>query len=103
MAATVWKGHLTFGLVSIPVRLYRAARAEKVSMHQLYRAPRGETPRSELRQSAAAGVPFVAESPRHEPPCQEPQYAPAVDEEIAPLSRIRQTIVNPVENTPIPR
>lgn len=36
MASTVWKGHLTFGLVSIPVKLYRAARAEKVSFRQLH-------------------------------------------------------------------
>ena len=38
MATTVWKGHLTFGLISIPVKLYRAARAEKVSFRQLHRA-----------------------------------------------------------------
>ena len=31
MASTVWRGHLAFGLVSFPVRLFRAARAEKVS------------------------------------------------------------------------
>ena len=37
MAVTVWKGHLTFGLVSIPVRLVRAARHESVGFHQLYR------------------------------------------------------------------
>jgi DNA end-binding protein Ku len=37
MASTVWKGHLTFGLVSIPVRLIRAARAQRVSLRQLYR------------------------------------------------------------------
>jgi DNA end-binding protein Ku len=37
MAVTVWKGHLTFGLVSIPVRLFRAARREKISFRQLYR------------------------------------------------------------------
>lgn len=36
MAATVWKGHLTFGLISLPVRLHRAARAERVSFRQLY-------------------------------------------------------------------
>lgn len=36
MATTVWKGHLTFGLVSIPIKLYRAARAEKVSFRQLH-------------------------------------------------------------------
>ena len=38
MAVTVWKGHLTFGLVSIPVRLARAARRETIGFHQLYRA-----------------------------------------------------------------
>jgi DNA end-binding protein Ku len=37
MAATIWKGHLTFGLVSIPVKLFRAARAEKIHMHRLDR------------------------------------------------------------------
>jgi len=37
MAATVWKGHLTFGLVSMPVRLVRAARAERLKLRQLYR------------------------------------------------------------------
>jgi DNA end-binding protein Ku len=39
MAAAVWKGHLSFGLVSIPVRLYRAARAEKIVFRQLHRTP----------------------------------------------------------------
>ncbi|HEV8523173.1 MAG TPA: Ku protein [Terriglobales bacterium] len=37
MASTVWKGHLTFGLVSLPVRLYSAARAETVSFNQLHK------------------------------------------------------------------
>src|SRR5580700_6218088 len=36
MASTVWKGHLTFGLVSLPVRLYSAARGETVSFNQLH-------------------------------------------------------------------
>lgn len=36
MASTVWKGHLTFGLISIPVKLHRAARSEKVSFRQLH-------------------------------------------------------------------
>lgn len=40
MATTVWKGHLTMGLVSIPVRLLRAARARRVPLRQLYRPAR---------------------------------------------------------------
>jgi len=35
MAATVWKGFLTFGLISIPVRLFTAARPDRVSFNQL--------------------------------------------------------------------
>jgi len=37
MASTVWKGHLTFGLLSLPVKLYSAARAETVSFNQLHK------------------------------------------------------------------
>jgi DNA end-binding protein Ku len=37
MAATVWKGHLTFGLVSFPVKLYSAARSENISFNQLHK------------------------------------------------------------------
>lgn len=35
MASTVWKGHLSFGLVSVPVRLVAAAREVKVSFHMV--------------------------------------------------------------------
>jgi DNA end-binding protein Ku len=38
MASTVWKGHLTFGLVSFPVKLYSAARSESISFNQLHKA-----------------------------------------------------------------
>lgn len=37
MASTVWKGHLTFGLLSLPVKLYSAARGESVSFNQLHK------------------------------------------------------------------
>ncbi len=36
MATTVWKGHLTFGLISIPIRLFAAARGERISFNQLH-------------------------------------------------------------------
>ena len=48
MASTVWKGQLTFGLVSVPVRLYRAARKERVRMHYVAAAePTHEGPTKE--------------------------------------------------------
>jgi len=37
VASTIWKGHITFGLVSLPVRLTAAARAETISFNQLHK------------------------------------------------------------------
>jgi DNA end-binding protein Ku len=37
MASSVWKGHLTFGLVSFPVRLFSAARGETISFNMLHK------------------------------------------------------------------
>lgn len=36
MPATVWKGYLSFGLVSFPIRLFSAARPEPVHFHLLH-------------------------------------------------------------------
>src|SRR5450432_2526847 len=38
MATSVWKGHLTFGLVSLQIRLFSAARAESVSFNLLHKS-----------------------------------------------------------------
>jgi len=38
MASTVWKGHLSFGLVSFPVKLYSAARGESIHFNQLHKS-----------------------------------------------------------------
>jgi DNA end-binding protein Ku len=37
MAASTWKGHLTFGLVSFPIRLFSAARGETISFNLLHK------------------------------------------------------------------
>lgn len=36
MASTVWKGYFSFGLISVPIRLYAAARETHVSFHQIH-------------------------------------------------------------------
>jgi DNA end-binding protein Ku len=36
MATSVWKGYLSFGLISIPIRLFSAARTERISLNQLH-------------------------------------------------------------------
>jgi DNA end-binding protein Ku len=37
MATSVWKGYLTFGLISVPVRLFSAARTEHIAFNQLHK------------------------------------------------------------------
>jgi DNA end-binding protein Ku len=39
MAASVWRGRITFGLVSIPVRLVKAARRERTRFRRVQRVP----------------------------------------------------------------
>ncbi len=36
MASSAWKGFISFGLISIPVRLYPAARSDRIGLHQLH-------------------------------------------------------------------
>src|SRR4051794_14654517 len=65
MAATVWKGHLTFGLISLPVKLHRAARAERVSFRQLYGAAAGRVKQVYIRDEEES-----PEEPEEETPVQ---------------------------------
>jgi DNA end-binding protein Ku len=37
MPASVWSGYLTFGLISMPVRLYSGARSTRIQFHMLHR------------------------------------------------------------------
>ncbi len=36
MASSVWKGYLSFGLLSIPIRLFTAARGDRIALNQLH-------------------------------------------------------------------
>ncbi len=49
MASTVWRGYITFGLISVPVRLFRAARAERVGLRRLSRAEPAAWPEASVR------------------------------------------------------
>jgi DNA end-binding protein Ku len=77
MAVTVWKGQLTFGLVSIPIRIIRAARQERVRFQQVYRPQPHDgdeepapPPASRARQAEARATP--AEAARIRPAEPEP-------------------------------
>jgi DNA end-binding protein Ku len=85
MATTVWRGYISFGLISIPVRLFRAARSERVSLRQVYRVPAIEDP---VERSKPA-----QEAPR-EPPARLETFAPI---HRAAVEETRQEIVPETE------
>ena len=85
MAATVWKGHLVFGLVSFPIRLYRAARPEKVSLRRLHR------PSPALSTPPAPPVKLEQPSPPVLPPAPSPE----------PVYRTHNTVTSPIEQEPV--
>src|SRR3979411_687569 len=37
MAASVWKGSISFGLLNIPIQLYPAARPARIELHQIHK------------------------------------------------------------------
>ena len=45
MPSSVWSGHLTFGLISMPVRLFSGARSSGIGFNMLHR-----TDKSRLKQ-----------------------------------------------------
>src|SRR3954453_6097397 len=67
MAASVWRGRITFGLVSIPVRLVKAARHERTKFRRVQRVHAEEPDEPE----ASATPPRVLEfrsAPRNATP-----------------------------------
>src|SRR3984893_10535533 len=105
MPVTVWKGHLTFGLVSIPVRLFRAARAQRVNLRQLYRPSQREE-REAASRNAMATAAFIPEpGPTAEPKRgREEQQPPIWDPPVpvAPVKRVYQS-ANGDEQAPLIR
>lgn len=95
MATTVWRGHLTFGLVSIPVRLFKAARSERIRFHQLHKSAPEKTSQVAPAPQPIRAAPTSRTALRLEPPPEVEQY-----------TRIRQSAFVPSaehEAQPVPR
>jgi DNA end-binding protein Ku len=79
MANAVWRGFITFGLLSIPVRLFRAERAERVSLRRLYRAEppqRGTSSRPQPEEDGALAKAITESTKTRRSPPPEPVLAP---------------------------
>ena len=57
MASTVWKGHITFGLVAFPVKLFTAARGESLSFNQLHKTDNSRIKQMTFCQAEDKAVP----------------------------------------------
>ncbi|MDQ6759524.1 MAG: hypothetical protein M3Z32_06615, partial [Acidobacteriota bacterium] len=98
MATTVWHGHLTFGLVSIPVRLFKAARSEKIRFNQLYRQPSPQPSADPVPPAKPESVTDPRRQPTHQARVSEPAVpfqAPAEQ-----YTRVRQTLSVPYVESP---
>jgi DNA end-binding protein Ku len=111
MATTVWRGHLAFGLVSFPIRLYRAARAEKISFRRLYR-PAPEPPRIAIApepEPEREAEPEPPPPPRGHgrraaaPQAQAPAPGPERQPEPEPVFRTRNEVVSATGGEPVGR
>jgi DNA end-binding protein Ku len=103
MASTLWKGHLTFGLVSIPVRLIRAARAQRVPLRQLYRSK--STAATNVSESSNADVPTSVASRLEGKGTSESreslsQSVPEMPQTVVPVKRVYQPF-NEGESLPL--
>ena len=47
MPTAIWKHSITFGLVSIPIRLYAAARPKRIALHRLHSKCRSAAKRAD--------------------------------------------------------
>jgi DNA end-binding protein Ku len=112
MATTIWKGQISFGLVSIPVRLQRAARKERIALHYVSKVPRPaideEPGLSSVPLATETGhdlpesevVLPVAPGPVEESNSAGSDFSPQMPEHI---SRIKQVITTIEEDRPIRR
>jgi DNA end-binding protein Ku len=101
MAASIWRGRITFGLVSIPVKLVKAARRERARFRRVQRV-RAEDPAMDddfEESEAPAPPPRVLEFPSatakalERPPLEEA----VVRVRNAPVSGMTETPVRPAE------
>jgi DNA end-binding protein Ku len=101
MAASVWKGHISFGLISIPVRLLRAARSERVKLRELYSAANPGSPKDERSTDEDDEYPSEPPStPSRGPIRIEPRIEPK-DVDLEPAPQQQEPVYEPVRRVAV--
>ncbi|HXA52206.1 MAG TPA: Ku protein [Candidatus Acidoferrum sp.] len=105
MAASIWRGRITFGLVSIPVRLVKAARRERTRFRQVQRvqapdsAIEDEIDTQEPPVQSPGVLQFPGGAKASSPPIQ-PEGNVAPDERV---ERVRNAPVSGLTEAPVQR
>ena len=102
MPSIVWKGHITFGLVSIPVKLHRAARKERVRLHYVHR-PQATEPAHEVPVVNPTGLAALKPSADRIKDLGGIPSKTGAALTTAPVSRVRQTLVTSADEKPVTR
>src|SRR5262245_59466181 len=105
MAVSIWRGRITFGLVSIPVRLVKAARRERTRFRRVQRVRSEESP-----------IDFGADTPElpvqpskvlRYPPMEEdassPNDSPALPTADETVARVRNAPISGLTEAPVQR
>jgi DNA end-binding protein Ku len=88
MPASVWKGHIAFGLITIPDRLLRAARSERVPLRELYRADSAAPVNEDAEEDVAPSPPTAPKGPVRIDRKREPEPEPAREPVFEPVRHI---------------
>ena len=100
MPSIIWKGHLTFGLVSIPVKLLRAARRERVRLHYVHRQSPPDQEYGDTVEEPGEPVQEAPPAPKRTTPAVEP---PIESPSSLPVTRVRQALVTSSDEQPVSR
>jgi DNA end-binding protein Ku len=97
MAASVWRGRITFGLVSIPVRLVKAARRDRTRFRRVQRVPALDAAMDD--EADVPEAPVTSPGVLQFPPILAPDDA-SVEEKV---ERVRNAPVSGFTDAPVPR
>jgi DNA end-binding protein Ku len=99
MPTTIWKGHLTFGLVSFPVKLSRAARGQTAHFHLLHASDHSRI--QQRLYCAAEDKPVPRDQLVKGYEYQKERYVAATDEELRQVAPRTATVMEILEFVPM--